>query len=71
MNRAAKPSAFSLVELLLVVAIITILAGMATVNFSRARKGADEATDFHKENSRRANDAMRGDPMDNRRPGHE
>ena len=57
--------AFSLIEILLVVAVIAILVGIDALNGRIARDKAGKAVTFHEENTRLNNDAMRGNPEDN------
>ena len=67
MLHRVKP-AYSLFELLCVVAIIAILSGIALANWGLARKNADKAVEFHKRNAAKNNGALRGNFEDNQRP---
>lgn len=68
---ARRPHAsrgFTLLELVLVLLIISVLVLIFMPNSRLARERADKAVDFHEENARMNNNALRGNFDDVRRP---
>lgn len=61
--------AFTIVELLVVMAVIAILVLMFMPNSRLARDRTDDAVHMHENHTRHTNDALRGNFEDNRRPG--
>lgn len=61
--------AFTIVELLVVMAIIGILVLLLMPNSRLARDRTDDAVHMHEDHTRHTNDALRGNFEDNRRPG--
>ena len=61
--------AFTIIELLVVMAIIGILVLLLMPNSRLARDRTDEAVHKHEDHARQTNDALRGDFEDNRRLG--